>query len=128
MSYYLSQPDRYGVVGLAISQSIIAFIEVLILSMIMSRKDKKLFDRRFFVGLLRILATTGLTIIVASVMVTIIPLDSSDRGLTLTAKLSIISFVILSAHLAFSWAMNLQEAKPVTAKIKRLVLRPIKIQ
>jgi putative peptidoglycan lipid II flippase len=128
LSYTLSKPDAYGVVGLAITQSIVALVEVVFLVTIMSRKDKKLFDRRFMTGILRILSTTGLTIIVCSVMVAVIPLDSSDRGLTLTAKLCIISGVTLLSHLAFSWAMGLEEAKPVTKKIKKLIFRPVKIQ
>jgi hypothetical protein len=61
-------------------------------------------------------------------MVTLLPLDSSDKGLTLTAKLTIISGVTLASHLLLSWAMRLEEARPVTEKIKKLILRPIKIQ
>ncbi len=128
LAYNLSKSTAYGVVGLAISQSIVAFIEVVILVAIMARKDPKLFQRSFLLAVLRILSTTGLTIIVASVMVAILPLDASDRGLTLTAKLSIISAVTLSAHILLSWAMRLDEVKPVTDKIKKLVLRPVKIQ
>jgi hypothetical protein len=94
----------------------------------MSRKDRKLYDRKFRIGVLRILSVTGLTIVVASIMVAVLPLDLSDRGLTLTAKLSIISAVTLLCHLGFSWALGLEEAKPVTKKIKKLILLPIKIQ
>jgi hypothetical protein len=61
-------------------------------------------------------------------MVALIPLDSSDRGLTLTAKLTIISTVTLLAHVGLSWAMRLEEVTPVIRRIKKLVLRPVKIQ
>jgi putative peptidoglycan lipid II flippase len=128
LAFNLSKPGSYGVIGLAITQSIIAFVEVVILVVIMVRKDPKLFERSFVIAILRILSTTGLTIIVASVMVAILPLDNSDRGLTLTAKLSIISGVTIFAHIVLSWAMRLEEVKPITDKIKKLVLRPVKIQ
>ncbi len=128
LAYNLSKPEAYGIIGLAITQSIVAFIEVFLLVTIMARKDPKLFDRKFIIAVLRILSTTGLTIIVASVMVAILPLDASDRGLTLTAKLSIISGVTILAHIGLSWTMRLEEVKPVTDRIKKLVLRPVKIQ
>jgi putative peptidoglycan lipid II flippase len=128
LAYTLSQPDRYGVVGLAISQSIVAFTEVVILLVIMAKKDPKLFSRSFNVAVLKILSTSGLTIVVASIMVVLLPLDSSDRGLTLTAKLSIISAITIASHIMLSWAMRLDEVRPVTQKIKKLILRPVKIQ
>jgi putative peptidoglycan lipid II flippase len=128
LAYNLSQPDRYGVIGLAISQSVVAFLEVVILLVIMAKKDPKIFERAFTLAVLRILSTSGLTIVVASIMVVLLPLDSSDRGLTLTAKLSIISMITIASHVLLSWAMRLDEVRPVTQKIKKLVLRPVKIQ
>jgi putative peptidoglycan lipid II flippase len=128
LAYNLSKPSAYGIIGLAISQSIVAFMEVVILVFIMNRMDRKLFDKAFLVSIIKILSTSGLTIVVASIMVAILPLDNSDRGLTLTAKLSIISFMTLAAHIGLSWVMRLDEVRPITARIKKLVLRPVKIQ
>jgi putative peptidoglycan lipid II flippase len=128
LAYSLSKPGAYGVVGLALSQSIVAFLEVVILVVIMNIKDRKLFERDFVVAVVRILSTTGMTIIVASLMVAILPLDSNDRGLTLTAKLSIISAVTLLSHVIISWIMRLDEVQPVIEKVKKLTLRPVKIQ
>jgi putative peptidoglycan lipid II flippase len=127
LAYQLSQPDAYGVIGLAISQSIVAFIEVVILWICMVRKDPKLISSHFVAAVLRIFATAGFTIVAASVMVVILPLDSFDRGLTLMVKLSIISAITLSVHVIVSWLMRIDEVKPVTDKIKKLVLRPLKI-
>jgi len=128
LAYNLSKPGAYGVVGLALSQSIVAFVEVVILLVIMNIKDKKLFDKTFVTAVLRILSTTGITIIVASLMVAILPLDSNDRGLTLTAKLSIISAVTILSHILISWVMRLDEVRPVIDRIKKITLRPVKIQ
>jgi putative peptidoglycan lipid II flippase len=126
LAYSLSRPSAYGIVGLALSQSIVAFVEVAILVIIMNKKDPKLFDFGFVRSVTRILSTTGLTVIVASLMVASLPLDSSDKGLTLTAKLTIISFVTLLSHVVLSWAMRLEEVNPVIDRIKRLILRPLK--
>jgi hypothetical protein len=61
-------------------------------------------------------------------MVALLPLDSSDRGLTLTAKLTIISLITMLVHVAISWVMRLDEVQPVIVKAKKLILRPVKIQ
>ncbi|MCA9347605.1 virulence factor MviN [Candidatus Saccharibacteria bacterium] len=127
LAYNLSKPGAYGVVGLAMTQSIVAFLEVVVLLTIMSIRDHKLFERNFVGAVIKILSTAGITIIVASLMVAILPLDSNDRGLTLTAKLSIISGITILSHVLFSWVMRLDEVKPVVDKLKKLTLRPLKI-
>jgi putative peptidoglycan lipid II flippase len=128
IAYNLSQPDAYGVVGLAIAQSIIAIIEVTILSLIMIKRDRKLIDKNFVMALARIFATTGFTLLAALIMTRIYPLDLGDRGLTLIAKLSIITSVTLSVHVFVSWVLRVDEVKPVIAKAKQFILRPVKIQ
>lgn len=128
LAYNLSQPDAYGVVGLAISQSIVAFLEVVILGIIMVKKDPKILQKSFVTAVLRIVSTTGFTIVTASVMVTILPLDPNDRGLTLLVKLGIISATTIMVHVGISWIMRLDEVQPVIAKIKKVILRPLRIQ
>ncbi len=128
LAYTLSRPENYGVLGLAISQSIVGVIEVVALLIFMLKRDPKLFNPVFWLASLRILSTGGFTIVAASVMVSLLPLDSSDRGLTLVAKLSIISGVTLFVHLFVSWMMRIEEARPVIEKIKSIILRPVKIQ
>jgi putative peptidoglycan lipid II flippase len=54
LAYSLSRPDNYGVVGLAIAQSIVATTEVIILGAIMLKRDRKLFDGDFWNGIFRI--------------------------------------------------------------------------
>jgi len=49
----LTQPGGYGLSGLAIAQSVVAAVEVLILSIIMIKRDPKLFDRDFWSGIFR---------------------------------------------------------------------------
>ena len=127
LSYKLSRPSRYGVTGLALAQSIVACFEVVILLFIMSRRDKKLFDKKFIGGVLKIISTTGFTIATAFIMVIILPLSSQDLGLTLTAKLSVISFMTFGVHILASWAMKLEEVEPVIDRAKKIMSRPLKI-
>lgn len=128
LAYTLSQPNVYGVVGLAIAQSITAFVEVVLLSIMMVKKDHKLFQSDFIKAMLRILSTAGFTIVTAAVMVALLPLDPLDRGLTLIAKLIIISSVTFMMHISISWVMRIEEVQPVIDRLKRFVLRPLRIQ
>jgi putative peptidoglycan lipid II flippase len=55
----LSQPSAYGIAGLAMAQSIVAFVEVTILLIIMLTRDHKLFNWYFWNGVLKITSVTG---------------------------------------------------------------------
>lgn len=126
LAYTLSRPQNYGVVGLALAQSIVAFVEVVILLSVMSRRDKKLFDKKFISAVLKTFSTTGFTIVAAFIMVVVLPLNPNDLGLTLTAKLSIITLVTFTVHIAASWVMRLEEVAPVIDRIRRIISRPLK--
>lgn len=127
LAFTLSQPSAYGVIGLAMAQSIVAFVEVVILSVLMVRKDKKLIDVQFIKAIGLIVSTAGFTILTAALMVALLPLNAEDRGITLISKLSLISAVTLSVHLGISWLMRLEEVKPIFEKIKKIILRPVQI-
>ena len=117
------------VASLAIAQSIVGGVEVLILVAIMLWRDSKLFDAEFWSGVMRILSVTGFTILVAFTMVSLVPLGTSDRGfITLSAKLLAIIVPTLSLHLFLSSVFGLEEARPVTTKIKQILFRPVRIQ
>src|SRR5206468_3171308 len=51
----LARPSVYGVSGLALAQSIVAAVEVFILSAIMLFRDHRLFDMEFWSGIWRIM-------------------------------------------------------------------------
>ena len=128
LAYVLSRPDAYDVAGLAMAQSLVAAAEVTILFSIMIMRDHKLLDKEFWSGLYRILSVTGFTVITAFIMLTLLPLDSNDRGfITLGAKLSAISAVTLFVHLAMSALFDLDEVKPIVKKVKQMVLSTVKI-
>lgn len=127
LAYVLSRPDAYDVAGLAMAQSFVAAAEVIILFIVMIMRDRKLLNREFWGGLYRILSVTGFTILAAYVMISLLPLNTTDRGfITLGAKLGGITGVTLLVHVGMSALFSLDEVKPLIHKIKKFVLAPIK--
>ncbi|HUC95943.1 MAG TPA: lipid II flippase MurJ [Candidatus Saccharimonadia bacterium] len=121
LAYELSRPSVYGVEGLALAQSIVAALEVIILFSIMIVKDRKLINVNFIVGLIRIISVTGFTALTAYLMVSLFPLQLSDNGfLILGSKLGIITIVALFVHISLSRVFGLDELKPVTTKFKQI--------
>lgn len=127
LAYLLARPSAYGVAGLALAQSIVAGIEVLILAVIMVIRDPKLFDATFWGGLFKIVSVSGFTVVAAFVMISFYPLQIRDTGImTLGTKLIAIAVVTFTVHLAVSSLFDLEEAKPVFRRINKIVLKPIR--
>jgi len=123
----LAKPSAYGVGGLAIAQSITAAAEVVLLFTIMVARDHKLLDREFWGGVWRIVSVTGFSVVAGFIMITFYPLGALDRGFfTLGSKLFLITFVTFGVHLTVSSLFGLEEAKPVIARFKSFVLKPVK--
>jgi hypothetical protein len=117
------------VASLAIAQSIVAAVEVIILVGIMLWRDKRLFDREFWSGITRILSVTGFTILAAYIMVELVPLASNDRGfIKLSSKLLVIIIPTLALHIWLSALFGLEEVRPVINKLRSLILKPVRIQ
>ena len=128
LAYGLSRPGEYGVAGLAIAQSLVAALEVCILFIIMLLRDHRLFDKEFWNGIIKIISVTGFTVITAYIMITILPLEVADHGiLTLGSKLAFISAVTFAVHVAVSALFGLDEPKPILARIKRIIFKPIPV-
>jgi putative peptidoglycan lipid II flippase len=124
----LGNPNVYGVEGLAIAQSITAAAEVALLFLIMIMRDHKLLDREFWSGIWRITSVTGFSVVAGFIMISLYPLGALDRGFfTLGSKLFLIAGVTFAVHLGVSIIFGLDEAKPVVARIKALILKPTKI-
>jgi len=131
LAWQLSNPNRYGIAGLAIAQTVVAAVEVVILFTIMLIRDHKLFDIRFWGGIWRILSVTGFSVVATYAMIQIFPLRLNDRGLiTLGFKFLVITLFTFSVHLGLSSLFGLEEAVPVVAKLRngmRALLRPVRI-
>ena len=127
--YMLAQPNSYGIAGLAMAQSLVAMAEVLILGTVMVIRDRQLFDRYFWSGCARIISVSGFSLVAGYIMVGIYPLGLHDRGfITLGGKLVVISAVVLGTHIGLSSLFGLEEVGPVLARLKRIILKPLRIQ
>lgn len=127
LAYNLSKPGAYGIVGLALAQSIVAFTEVTILLSIMVKRDPTLFNKKFMANLGRILSVSGFSLLTGFIVVQLLPLNSGDKGIAIIAKLAIIAVAVFSVHVFASYVFEIREAKLVVEKLKRIILRPIKI-
>jgi putative peptidoglycan lipid II flippase len=129
LAYTLSK--GYGVAGLALAQSIVAAIEVFILSVIMLIRDYRLFNLQFWGGVTRIISISGFSLVATFIIITIYPLSARDTGiLTLGSKLILIGAVTFGTHLSLSVLFGLEEARPVIRRMKRvatIILKPVKI-
>lgn len=122
-------PHGYGVAGLALAQSIVALVEVFILSGIMLKRDHRLFNVQFWGGVWRIVSVTGFSVVAAFIMISLYPLGLNDRGiLTLGSKLAFISLVTFTVHIAVSALFDLEEVRPLFKKLRKLVLKPIRLE
>jgi len=129
LAFTLAKPSAYGIVGLALAQSIVAAFEVMVLLLIMTWRDHNLFNADFWSGIFRSLSVTGFTVLTTYIMVSIFPLATTDRGfVTLGAKLSLIILPTLIMHIYFSALFGLEEVQPVLSKLRQILFKPIKIQ
>jgi putative peptidoglycan lipid II flippase len=125
----LSRPSAYGVSGLALAQSIVAAVEVLILSSIMLVRDPKLFDAEFWSGVWRIVSVTGFSVVAAFIMISLYPLGIRDKGIfELGSKLLLIAGVTFSVHISLSALFGLDEVKPLFNRLRKIILKPIKLE
>jgi putative peptidoglycan lipid II flippase len=125
--YMWARSSSYGVAGLAMAQSIVALIEVLVLGVIMLIRDRGLFNLQFWSGVWRIISVSGFSLLAGFIAITVLPLGNFDRGpFALGGKLLLIAGTVLGTHIAISGLFGLEEARPIFAWLKRIVLRPIK--
>lgn len=129
LAFNLARPNAYGVAGLAMAQSFVAMSEVGILLAIMLYKDHRLLNMAFWEGVVRILSVTGFSVLAAFMMIRLFPLQVADTGIVvLGTKFGSIAAVTLLVHLSVSLLFELEEATPIVAKVKQMILRPVKIQ
>jgi peptidoglycan biosynthesis protein MviN/MurJ (putative lipid II flippase) len=122
------EPAGYGVLGLAMAQSVVAAVEVFILGIIMLKRDHRLFDANFWGGVWRIMSVSGFTVVTAFILISLYPLGARDRGiLTLGTKLFLLSLVTFSVHVLISSFFGLEEARPIMRRLKKIVLSPIRL-
>ncbi len=126
--FALTRPDAYGFSGLAIAQAIVSGVEVAVIGVVMVLRDRKIIGKKFFDMLLRLLAASGFTIISAFIMMTIFPLQITDRGFfVLGGKLALIVSVIFTTHILMTAAYGFSEARNVLKTIGRLAFGSVRL-
>lgn len=129
LAYTLSRPSNYGVAGLALAQSIVAATEVIILTIIMVKRDRKLFDWPFVSGIIRIASVTGFSVVAGFIMISLYPLGISNRGFfNLGGRVALITLVVFAVHVSVSYLFDLEEVRPIFNRLKRYMLKPINWQ
>lgn len=126
--YALARPSSYNIAGLALAQSIVAVVQVAILSSIMLIRDHRLFDHEFLGGCARIVSVGGFSLMAGYVMIMLYPLGLTDRGvITLGGKLLLITLVVFGVHIAMSAIFGLDEVRPLFDRLKRVATKPVRI-
>jgi putative peptidoglycan lipid II flippase len=117
-----------GVAGLAIAQSVVSVVEVVILFSIMQRRQARMFNRTLLFAFIRMGLATIVTGLVMYWLVKVLPLRASDVGFfAIVPKFGLIVLVTLLSYVGFTYALGIAEAKPVVERLKRLLFRPIRI-
>lgn len=127
LAYLLSRPGSYGLAGLALAQSLVAAIEVVILSVVMFVRDPKLLDIRFWAGIAKIGSVAGFTLLAGFIMVSIYPLGIHDRGFAVLVKLSLIAGATFLVHIGISALFGLDEVKPIFRRARAIFFKSIGI-
>jgi putative peptidoglycan lipid II flippase len=127
LAVYLARPTVYGAEGLALSVSLAAATEVLVLSVIMVIRDRGLLNAVFWSGVWRSVSVGGFSMVACYTAVKLLDLGADDRGVfTLGSKLALIVLATFAVHISISGLFGLDEARPVFTWLKRLLFRPIK--
>jgi len=128
LAYKLARPDAYNIAGLALAQSLVAVAEVVVLMAIMIWRDRQLLDGTFWGGVVRIFSVTGFSVVAGFIMISLYPLGATDRGvITLGTKLLLITLVTFGVHTVVSALFDLDEVRPLFIRLKRLALKPVKV-
>ena len=113
----------FGPEGLGFAQSIGAILEIIILLVILQKKSNgKLLNKEFWCVFVRMLISGVVTGCVAYSMTKFFPLMKTDTSLLAALpKFLLISVTSVVAYLLAGYFLDLEEVKPVIAKVKKIL-------
>lgn len=113
----------FGPEGLGFAQSIGAVLEIIILLAILQKQSKgKLLNKTFWRAFVRILISGAITGCVAYSMTKFFPLMRTDNSfLSAMPKFILIAIISGVAYLLSGYFLDLEEVKPILAKLKKLL-------
>lgn len=107
-----------GAYGLAWAQSIVAFIEVVVLFVIMSHRIPNLFNKLFMGAVVRMMSATGFMAIVTYLSVKMFELNASDQSFFGPfLRFSLIVLLSATAYIIVSKLMRLKEVDPILKRV-----------
>ena len=127
LSVIFSLVFNWGPEGLGWAQSIGALVEIILLLGILEIQSKgKLLNHEYWSSLVRMLFATLITGCVAYSMTKFLPLMSTDNSIFITfPKFFIITAVSAVTYLIAGYFLNIEEVKPIFAKIKKALFRNV---
>jgi putative peptidoglycan lipid II flippase len=127
LSFVLS--DWFGVVGLAMAQSIVSAIEALLLLFILSGRLGTLGLPEIWRGLYRMLLANAIMAgVVYPFVAVLLPLYKADVGFSIVApKFFVIVVVAAITYLIPCYLLDLREARQFIERFKDQVLRPLNL-
>ena len=121
LSWWLA--TEYGVSGLGMATSLVAILEILILTTVMRRRDKSLFHARFFKDLSLIVSVGFIVALAAFLIASWLPMQKDDPSLAFLFKLGIIFVLTFSLHFAFSRLLRIREAEQFLGYVGRALVK-----
>ena len=110
---------KLGAYGLATAQAFVAFFEVVVLFVVMSRRLKGMFDASFWNAIFRMASAAGFMSIASYYLVSVLPLEVTDRSFfSSMPKFILIVAASLAVYVAISHMMRLSETKPVLSRLR----------
>ena len=118
----------WGVDGLGLAQSLGAMVEIIVLLFILQKRSGgKLLTMAFWKGVIRMAIATAVAGCVAFSLTKFIPLMATDTSLVITIpKFLVIATLSFISYLVASYFLDLKEAKPIFAYIKKILFRNAK--
>ena len=118
----------YGPEGLGWAQSIGAIVEIIILLVILNHRSKfSLLNKEFWSATVRMFIATAAAGITAYVLTKLFPLLATDESFLATfPKFLFISVISIAVYIIASLLLNIDEAKPVAARIGKIVFPGVK--
>ncbi|MFZ1258754.1 MAG: lipid II flippase MurJ [Candidatus Saccharimonas sp.] len=114
----------WGPYGLAWAQSIVAFIEVVILFVVLGSRIPRLFDAQFWHAITRMVSAAGMMALITYAAVRAFQLQNDDMSIFATfPKFGLIVTVSLVTYVVVSKLLRLREATPVVNKVVSLIPR-----
>jgi len=128
--FWLSSPEKYGLVGLAMASAIAGTVEAVVMSLLLNKKLHGGFlNKGLFEPLPKILAIGGATAFVTYILINLLPVSATDEGFfPLIPKFLTICIISGTFYITLSYIAKLHEIKPFIDKLLKLVKKPVIVQ